>query len=106
MSSMIAAIDVSRNGGMVVAVVAAEEHVIKSILVAKCSWLKPMLVVANGKVADGLRDLNVINEGKVVSKHLKTLMLLADNLANYFRILLKERLQKLQEEAKRLTKTK
>lgn len=52
----------------------------------------------------GRRSATVVREGNIRYKHHKALMILADNLANYFRIVLKEKPRRFRNELKRFEK--
>ena len=147
--SLIVAIDVSDN---VIAVVGAEEHVLKSGPLAgpgwvkhfrevpsrrKCAYLRalprryskilnylrvsritrditdvdrllhslrPKLAIIDDRIFNEVRYEHKVKESTVKASHLKKLILLADNLANYFRIILKERPKEFNDELRRFTR--
>lgn len=153
---LVVAVDVSRDGAKVIAVVGVEEHVLKSRWFQRLvSWAKHYRRIGSNKkhgymdkfprkyvkvlkhlvlsriylstesVGEDLRSRNiavvliddklvnaielpeqvlVITEGNIKYTYHKQLMALADNLANYFRILLKNNPKKFREEQERLTK--
>ena|GEM_PF-1023729 len=156
---MIVAIDLSEDGGRVIALVGAREHVLKrggfSAIAAtlkhyrevhskrKHSYikafprrylrlykhidvariyvytpealkeintllrkLKPALVIVDDKLYDQVNYLEKRKrrEGRAKRKHEEYLKKLADNLANYFRLLLRENPRKFNEELKKFEK--
>jgi len=68
--------------------------------------LRPSVILVDDKLLDIVKDVNtlIILEKNIRYRHHRRLMLLADNLANYFRILLKEKPKKFREELKRFEK--
>ena len=68
--------------------------------------LRPSVILVDDKLLDKVKEVNtlIIPEKNIRYKHHRRLMLLADNLANYFRILLKEKPKKFREEFKRFKK--
>ena len=148
--TLILAVDVS-NG--IIAVVGAEDHILKSGFLAGIKWLKhfrrvpsrrkhtylrafprryakvlnylkvsrviinninelneliltlrPELVVVDDNIFNKVSYESKIKESGVKARHLRTLTLLADNLANYFRVVLKERPKKFNDELRKFMK--
>lgn len=64
----------------------------------------PTLVVVGDYLYREVRYGAKVPESKVRSRHLRTLTLPADNLANYFRILLQENPKKYAEELRKIMK--
>ncbi len=153
MSDLVVAIDASRDGkSMVIAVVGAREHLLKSEITRRSSWLqhfrripsnekrrylrkfpdrfsriqgflavirvtrsideadkiianiKPSLVVVDDKLYDKINHPNKVKESSPKPKYLDVLILLADNLANYFRYVVNERPERLLRELSRFEK--
>lgn len=157
MSDLVIAIDVSRDGVTVIAVVGVEEHVLKSSsFLYLTSWAKhyreipshrknsymkrfparfskilpllslvriyltvddvkqvlqtrkPVLVLIDDKlvkhVENTLTNILIIPEKNIKYKHHEVLITLADNLANYFRVLLNTNPRKLRKELEKFEK--
>ena len=68
-----------------------------------CS-LRPKLAIIDDRIFNRVKYEHKVKESAVKASHLKKLILLADNLANYFRIILKERPKEFNDELGRLTK--
>jgi len=66
--------------------------------------LKPSIILADDKLYIYLKHYRKVKESNIRESHRKKLMLLADNLANYFRTLLKEDPKRFEEELRRLEK--
>lgn len=68
--------------------------------------LKPAVILVDDKLLHITRRMGalVISEKNIRYKHHERLMLLADNLANYFRRILKEKPRKIREELRRFEK--
>ena len=68
--------------------------------------LRPSVILVDDKLLATVKEVNtlIISEKNIRYKHHRRLMLLADNLANYFRILLKEKPKKFREGLKRFEK--
>lgn len=149
---LVVAVDRSSDGVTVIAVVGAEEHVLKSRDFGGLGWLKhfreipsrrkrayfrafprrfskvlrllslcrvltrvddlnklldeacPTLVIVDDSLYRRVWHGAKVPESKAKSRHLRTLILLADNLANYFRILLQENSKKYAEELRKIMK--
>jgi len=66
--------------------------------------LKPSIILADDKLYIYLKHYRKVKESNIRESHRKKLMLLADNLANYFRMLLKEDPKRFEEELRRIEK--
>ena len=68
--------------------------------------LHPQIILVDDKLAKHFRraEALLVLEKNIRYKHHRRLMLVADNLANYFRILLRENPRKLREELRRFEK--
>jgi len=66
--------------------------------------LSPIVVIVDDKLFSAIKYPRKIRESKVREKHRKKLITLADNLANYFRILLKTNPKKFRKERMKLEK--
>ena len=66
--------------------------------------VKPSLLLVDSKLVKYVEDLGIyiVPENSIRYRHHERLMLLADNLANYFRILLKNDPKRFREELRRL----
>ncbi len=65
------------------------------------SEVKPALIIIDDKLYNKVNHPIKLKESRVRRKHFKNLVTVADNLANYFRILLKDDPKKFKEELKR-----
>ena len=69
--------------------------------------LNPCIVLVDNKllhIISGIARTIIVPENKVVYRHHRVLITLADNLANYFRILLKSDPKRFREELKKFEK--
>ena len=66
--------------------------------------LSPLVVLVDDKLYRYIEHPRKVKESSIKETHRKKLMLLADNLANYFRVLLKGNPEKFREELRRLGK--
>ena len=66
--------------------------------------LEPALVIVDDKIYEAINYPNKIRESQAKRRHETYLKRVTDNLANYFRILLKENPKKLREELRRFEK--
>ncbi len=68
--------------------------------------VKPSLILVDNKLVKHVENLGIyiVTENSVRYRHHERLMLLADNLANYFRILLKSDPKRFREELRRFEK--
>ncbi len=66
--------------------------------------LSPLVVLVDDKLYSYIKHPRKVKESSIKETHRKKLMLLADNLANYFRILLKSDPKRFREELKRFEK--
>jgi len=66
--------------------------------------LNPVLVIVDDKIYNMIRYPKKIKESKAKRKHEEYIKKISDNLANYFRLLLKEAPSKFREELKRFEK--
>jgi hypothetical protein len=70
--------------------------------------INPVLVLVDDKLVDRVREAlpsaTVVAESRVQHRHHRLLITLADNLANYFRIILREDPGRLRENLKRFEK--
>ncbi len=151
-NTLLLAVDVSKDDGMVIAVVGASEHVLKNEIVRRASWVKhfrkipstekraymrrfptrffkiyrylsivrvfndveratlfinslsPGLLIVDDKIFDKINYKNKIYENAPKPRYLEILCLLADNVANYFRIAMKKSLRKYLEELRKFEK--
>jgi len=150
---LVLAIDLSEDGPRVIALIGAEEHVLKTASFLRATrWvrhfreigsdrkraylslipkrlekvkpfleiikihrdvdtiqvvvkeLKPILVIVDDKLYSKIQYFRKVKESRVKERHRKKLILIADNLANYFRMLLKNNPKKFKEELKRFEK--
>ena len=68
------------------------------------SQVKPALIIIDDKLYNKVNYPIKLKESRVRRKHIKNLVTVADNLANYFGILLKDNPEKFKEELKRFEK--
>ncbi len=66
--------------------------------------LNPIVVIIDDKLYPHIRHPRKIKESRVREKHRKALTIIADNLANYFRMLLNNNPRKYNEELNRIKK--
>jgi len=66
--------------------------------------LAPLIVIVDDKLFPTIRHPRKVRESRVKEKHRRKLITLADNLANYFRILLKTNPEKYRKEREKLEK--
>ena len=62
----------------------------KDKLIILIKELKPSLIIIDNKLYQLIEYRNKLAENRIKSKHLKTIMLLADNFANYARYMISE----------------
>ncbi len=67
---------------------------------------KPAVILVDDKLAEHIRNINVliVLESRIIFKHHARLMLVTDNLANYFRLLLKNNPKKFRDKLSRFEK--
>ena len=68
------------------------------------SKIKPALSIVDDKLYSEVNYPIKLRESRVRKRHHENLVTIADNLANYFRILLKENPKKFREELRRFEK--
>jgi len=66
--------------------------------------LGPRVVIVDDKLYNEIQHLRKVRESRVKERHRKVLTLIADNLANYFRLLLKSDPRRFREELERFEK--
>ena len=66
--------------------------------------VNPLVVLVDDKLFTSIEHPRKVRESRVKESHRKKLMMLADNLANYFRVLLKNNPRRFREELRRLEK--
>ena len=65
---------------------------------------KPLLVIVDDKLYSKIQYFRKVKESRVRERHRKKLILIADNLANYFRILLKNNPKEFREKLREIEK--
>ena len=66
--------------------------------------LEPLVVIVDDKLYNEIQHSRKVKESRVKERHRKMLTLIADNLANYFRTLLKNEPKRFGEELRRFEK--
>ena len=64
----------------------------------------PLVIIVDDKLYTKIQHPRKVREGHVKEKHRVRLMLIADNIANYFRIIFKEKPEKFREELRKFEK--
>ncbi len=78
----------------------------KNELLSFVRQLEPAVLLVDDKLLNLFQEMSilVVSEKNIKYKHHKRLVLLADNLSNYFRIILKEKPRSFREELKKFEK--
>ena len=66
--------------------------------------LKPLVVIVDDKLYSKINHPRKVRKSRVKERHRRMLTLIADNLANYFRVLLKDNPERFLEELKKFDK--
>lgn len=66
--------------------------------------LKPLLVIVDDKLYNEVEYPRKVKESRIKERHRRKLVLIADNIANYFRILYNNNPRRFREELERFEK--